>query len=89
MWSVRVIYSVTIASPKRQVAAGKTDKRTSSQWLRLDRESNLDSILFLALAQQGDHNFRSIVDSKNDILDAGLLFVDSTIRNGEQERMRV
>ena len=46
--------------------------RTRSERFALDRKSNLDAVFLLELAQQSNHDFRSVVDSEYNILDAGL-----------------
>lgn len=47
-------------------------QRTSVERLVLDRESDFDAILLLELAEKADHDFRAIVDGKNNIFDTGL-----------------
>jgi hypothetical protein len=45
---------------------------TRSERLSLDTEVDGDSVFFLSLLEDGDHDFWPVVDSEDDIFDAGL-----------------
>ncbi len=47
--------------------------RTSTQWFRLNAEGNRDPELLLTLLQDGNHDFGTIVDGKDDIFHPSLI----------------
>lgn len=48
------------------------NERTSAERLSLNREADLDAVLLLGLLKDGNHDLGAVVDSEDNVLDAGL-----------------
>lgn len=68
---------IRVEHKERRVVLGQDvscqcERSGGAEWLSLDRKVDGNTVLLLGLLEHGDHDFGSVVDGEDDILDASL-----------------